>query len=108
MNYMPKKIKLNPQCINNEKEIALSATGWILPCCWCDNSTEDLNEFRALGFFDSDLKLENSNSLNEILTSDCWTNFYSILNNRADFAPRVCKSFCGVNYLPSKFVVEEK
>ena len=55
-------MKLNPQCINDKKQITLSATGWVLPCCWCDNSTKDLNQFKALGFLDSDLKLENVNS----------------------------------------------
>jgi len=100
---MLKKIKLNPQCINNKKQITLSATGWVLPCCWCDNSTEDLNEFKALGFLDSDLKLENANSLNEILTSDCWTNFYSLLDKDIKSAPKVCKSFCGIDYIAQKF-----
>ena len=96
-------MKLNPQCINDKKQITLSATGWVLPCCWCDNSTKDLNQYKALGFLDSDLKLENVNSLDEILTSDRWTNFYSLLDENAESAPRVCKSFCGVDYKAQKF-----
>ena len=28
--------KVNPKCLY-KKELAYTATGYLLPCCWCDN-----------------------------------------------------------------------
>ena len=34
-------MKLYPKCMPDNKAPALSATGYFLPCCWCDGSKLD-------------------------------------------------------------------
>ena len=42
----------------NRKGIAYCSDGFLLPCCWCD--TIGNGDFRARGFKDDKMKLENN------------------------------------------------
>jgi|TARA_B100000035_G_scaffold291292_1_gene279052 hypothetical protein len=78
----------------NRKGIAYCSDGFLLPCCWCD--TIGNGDFRARGFKDDKMKLEN-NEVSEIISSDVWKQFmYSILHE-PDHAPFVCIKKCGVH-----------
>jgi len=77
------------------KGIAYCSDGFILPCCWCDQL--EGKTFENLGFKDDKLKLENNESVDDVITSDVWKRFmYSILHE-PDRAPNVCRRKCGVH-----------
>jgi len=77
------------------KGIAYCSDGFLLPCCWCDELKS--KSFENLGFKDDKLKLENNESVDDVITSDVWKRFmYSILHE-PDRAPNVCRRKCGVH-----------
>ena len=102
---------INPQCVSfsyNEngkkiykspygwcKGIAYCADGFLLPCCWCDQ-TNLYEDFKNLGFYDESLKLENNDSIEDILLSETWKNFIHVILSTPHLAPRVCKKKCGI------------
>lgn len=62
--------------------------GFLTPCCWADgpNEEEDWKEF-----YSEELNVSN-NSIDEILTSDVWVNFFHNLSNGKK--KRVCGIYC--------------
>lgn len=85
---------------NNKKEngyirgIAYTSQGYMLPCCWLDNpSVRD--ELEKLGFYDETLKVENNETIDNIIYSDAWSNFIYIINHDPNKAPNKCKRMCG-------------
>lgn len=102
-------IKIYPKCHpyweNDEKpfspkikNITYTARGYLLPCCWCDDV--DNSEFKKLGFFDDNIKLENVNSVNDVLKSEQWVKFHKMILRKPEQAPKVCKERC--SSVPSK------
>lgn len=84
-------MKLHPKCIDNNKPPALSATGYMLPCCWCD--TADFRGFESL--MKDHLHLDNVNDVrNEIILSEEWDNFFYTLIENPKAAPSVCRRKC--------------
>lgn len=90
---------LKPKCHNlkNARGIAYVSSGHLLPCCWCDtNMRKSKDYFTLAGFFDEELKLENNNTVEDILISDVWTDFHRGLIENPEDAPLCCKSKCTV------------
>jgi len=84
--------KLNPKCFKNWAT-AYTATGYLVPCCYCDNP-ETMNDSNFKKLLDAS-KVEESNSIEDILLSDEWSNFRD--NLKKDIAPNVCFRYCGQN-----------
>ncbi len=85
---------LKPKC-HNGKGIAYVSTGHLLPCCWCDTiHPKAKQQFIDLGFFYEDLKLENNDTIEDILLSDVWIDFHKMLYERSEDAPYICKKKC--------------
>ena len=88
-------MKLYPECFDIKerrekhsasKEFGMSNDGYLLPCCWADGESWKRPEnghghkcdyVHAL--HDEELKIENNESIEEILLSDQWINFYQAL-----------------------------
>lgn len=86
---------LKPKC-HTGKGIAYVSSGHLLPCCWCDTiHPQAKKQFVDLGFFFEDLKLENNDTVEDILVSDVWTDFHKTLLETPENAPYVCKKKCG-------------
>lgn len=83
--------KIYPKCLEKDAEYGNTARGFILPCCWLD--TPDLFDGDAAFLVKEKFKLDNVDSVDEILESDEWTQFYSDLRN--DIGPKQCHSTCG-------------
>jgi len=81
--------------------IAYTATGHLLPCCWMDHYNHN-PESKVDQFITDELKVENNNSIEDIITSDTWTNFHKGLIDDPDNAPKMCKNMCTHN--PTKHV----
>lgn len=88
--------KLIPKCIESNKSFGHSAGGWLLPCCWLDPNQEVLktNDVNINALFTDDLKLENVDSIEEILFSDAWLNFNEVLLGPYENVPKICKLNC--------------
>ncbi len=95
-------IKIDPRCRKghqNYKMPTYSATGYIVPCSYSDN--QDINEFAIL--LKEHLKVSNVTDVErDILNSKEWKEFYNILETDPTNAPKICKFYCGSNWLPKK------
>jgi|TARA_Y100000389_G_scaffold191534_1_gene217861 hypothetical protein len=88
--------KIYPRCEkgSNGKDYALSAKGYLLPCCWCDTITVDKDP-QLKKLFNKKLHIDNNDSVEEILLSDEWLDFKRSITKDYDEAPDVCKRYCG-------------
>lgn len=90
---------LKPKCMPGSKistGIYYNSEGFLLPCCWLDmiNKTS-VDELKALGMYDEELKLSNNNKVEDIINSDQWKNFRKILKHNPQCALQRCKDMCG-------------
>lgn len=83
--------KIYPKCINGEQSLAISATGYLLPCCWWDKP----NILEISNLFKEKFKIENVESIEQILKSAEWINFYS--NLKSGTGPKICQVYCSKN-----------
>jgi hypothetical protein len=84
-------IKLDPKCFK-DLPMALTNEGHLVPCCYCDDHTNmnDL-EFKELLRVS---KLNDHNSIDEIVNSPEWKRFEERLRNHQ--GPPVCIQTCRV------------
>ena len=99
-------IELYPRCVraknqHRENGDAISSTprflayvnsDYVLPCCWVDGN-EHADQIPTL--LKEKLKLSNNESIEDIITSDEWVDFFSTLINEPNRAPDVCYRYCG-------------
>lgn len=70
----------HPKCVYDGKQHGHSSMGFICPCCYLDPLFDNghvCNLQRAL--FTEDLKICNNDSIDDILSSEAWTNFYKAI-----------------------------
>ena len=94
--YQSKKLKNNfkPKCLLTDRDLSFSSTGHILPCCWLNVSMKE-NQIDKL--FSKKLHIDN-NTIQEIVDSDEWKNFFNKLeNNPIESLPDTCKDYCKVD-----------
>ena len=77
------------------KGIAYLANGLLMPCCWCDQPVF-YSEFEERGMRDEKLKLENNESVDDILESDPWKNFIHTILHDPQNATSLCQKRCGI------------
>ena len=75
--------------------IAYTGTGHLLPCCWCDDVNN--KEIYEMGLLDDSMKLENFDSVKDVLISKPWVQFHKTLLIKPEHAPRVCKTKCSLS-----------
>ena len=90
-NFQPKCIKPNTDAVG--RDIAVSATGFILPCCWLDRPDSEIDE-KAATLFNDKLHIDNNESIEDILMSDTWLEFYDMLEHQPNEAPKHCHKKC--------------
>ena len=92
-----KKIKANtlkPKCLLTDRDLSYSVTGHILPCCWVNTS---FNDRHIKSLLKDKLKIENNNSIEEILDKKEFKEFINVLENNSDKnLPSICKKYCSV------------
>ena len=71
--------------------VAYSIYGFLLPCCWCDQH-DQLPDFKKLGFLDDNLRVDNNN-IEDIVLSDTWKKFRKQLSDNED-VPWICQYKC--------------
>jgi len=92
-NGIKSDITMKPMCFKGDMNLAVDNRGRLLPCCHCDtrNMTGD-KEWRKLL---EKSKIEDYNTLEEIIDSEAWKAFYkSLQHNRG---PVACWDTCRSN-----------
>ena len=102
--------KWNPKCLDptNNESFGSTSTGYIVPCCHCDvnSSRRNPNDVLLNNLYDISLKIENNDSIDDIIISDHWKAFYDAIDSGPENAPLICKRICfretPINELKSK------
>ena len=79
--------------VKGPKEITYSSRGFLLPCCWCDKAIHE-EQLSQYGLFNEELKLENNDSVEDVLTSDIWRSFFKMLEDSDSIKPDTCIEKC--------------
>ena len=82
---------INPKCLD-KKALAYTATGYMLPCCWCDNPVGWV-EPQIKRLRQEHLKVKNNDNIKDIITSEEWLYFFDELKTKP---AKACQSFCSV------------
>ena len=74
--------ELNPKCLTEKQDaFGLTNRGELIPCCWADTQSND--EYEPFWQLTQVSKIEDFNSIEEILEQDEWKNFYKdLMNNK--------------------------
>lgn len=83
--------KLDPKCLNNKQAaFAMTNQGELIPCCWLDTQEqrdeEDYQEFLKSS------RIDDYDTIEEILLTDAWMEFYKNLKNGIGF--KKCHKIC--------------
>ena len=80
-----------PQCLSKENatDVGHSPLGFLTPCCYtCVNSPEKHKGISQL--YAEHLKIDNVDSVEEIIFSEEWLEFFDMLENRTEDCPDIC------------------
>ena len=95
MNDLKTKLDLKPKC-KNSKPWSFTSKGFLLPCCWCDKRAPKVEKAEGWDKFQSpDLHIDNVESVEEIISSKVWQEFWRFLEEEPENAPMTCKKYCG-------------
>lgn len=84
-----------PKCLRNKRTRALSADGYILPCCWID--VEENRRHPVYNrFFKTNLHIDTIKDVEDIENSSEWQQFF-IMVEMDDESLDVCKTMCSNN-----------
>jgi hypothetical protein len=96
-------MKLYPRCLREEKPVAFSATGYFVPCCWCDNANlfRDFKEITQEKFH-----ISNIDSPDDVFESDEWKQLIDTIKNDGSNAPKVCRKKCSSRWSSKEVIVK--
>ena len=83
----------NTQCLGH------SAEGYLTPCCWLGMRSPRLGIAEDI-FFQDKLKISNNDSIFDIIYSKEWIDFFNLLLETPEKAPKICYAKCGTNAEP--------
>ena len=90
-NFQPKC--LGPEGRNLGRSIAVSATGFVLPCCWLDKPSSPMDE-KVKTLFDESLHIDNNDAIEDIIMSDPWQKFMRELVEIPEESSPICLEMC--------------
>ena len=100
--------KLFPRCIEGKnashlgtKDVALSATGYFVPCCWCDNKNL-FRDFSAI--LKEKFHISNIDSPDDVFKSEEWKKLMYTIENDGANAPKVCQLKCGFQWEQKRII----
>ena len=101
---MTDKKKFTPKCLYGTRAAGFTATGFLVPCCWVD-CLEGWNDEQLKKFYDKKLHIDN-NEVEEIFESETWTDWFDMLKNNPENAPKLCKKYCTIEL--DKYVTRKR
>jgi len=87
---------LRPRCIHDGQCLGHSAQGYITPCCHMD-SHDRSRDYAYDIFYQEKFNINNNKDIKSITQSKEWIDFYTMLQERPEDAPPICKKICGNN-----------
>ena len=105
------KRKLIPKCRigKSTKAYGHCSTGYLLPCCWTDKRNKNQEKMEGWDKFKQPhLHFDNVESIEEILDSEVWQDFFDMLDNHPEDAPWTCKKYCSFEHNIANEVNYEK
>ena len=100
-----------PKCIHGGRDIALSARGYLVPCCWLDRPDGSENFYqdtKVQKFYQKELHLDNNKSVDSIIKSETWQTFFNDLIERPETSSPICLKMCTVEGNPNRKQYYEK
>ena len=90
---------LKPKCLIPDEEgdiqcLGHSAQGYLTPCCWLAANPRGIAQDI---FYQEKMKICNNDSINDIIQSKEWLDFYTLLQEEPDKAPKVCYKMCSTD-----------
>ena len=85
------KKKLKPKCIQGHQNPALTATGYILPCCWIDND-DNWKEPEVKKLMTK--KISDVENVEDIVKGKEWNHFMNLLKTEGVGIPKACWQKC--------------
>jgi hypothetical protein len=104
-------MKIFPRCLRRdeeftpEKSVAFTASGYLVPCCWCDNRQlfEDFASITQEKFH-----ISNISSPEEVLESEEWITLMNTIQNDPSNAPYVCKRKCSSESIYKQVIISTR
>mgnify|MGYP001159807799 FL=1 len=93
-NFQPKC--LGPEGRNLGRSIAVSATGFVLPCCWLDRPSSPMDE-KVKTLFDKSLHIDNNDTIEDIISAEPWQKFMRELIEKPEESSSICLEMCTGN-----------
>ena len=100
-------IVLKPKCINSENPddaqcLGHSAQGYLTPCCFIDSRPLSRGIAQDI-FYQEKFKISNVKNIKEITQSKEWVEFYTMLQEHPEQAPRTCWKVCNEDSVGDKY-----
>lgn len=96
-------MKIFPKCVHEGRRVAFSATGYFVPCCWCD----DLNLFVDFKQITQDkFHISNIKSPSDVFYSEEWKDLLHTIENDGKNAPAVCQEKCGREWIHKDIIAK--
>tara|TARA_S200002703_G_scaffold87984_1_gene75937 strand:- start:37 stop:327 length:291 start_codon:yes stop_codon:yes gene_type:complete len=92
---------IDPKCLKGTTSFGHDTRGFIMPCCWCAVMMTGDEGLKSLS--QDHLKLSNVDSVEQIINSEEWNEFFRILKEQPEDAPQVCKHLCKLGYESKKY-----
>ena len=94
---------LKPKCLIPDEGgdiqcLGHSAQGYLTPCCWIDSYPKNRGIAQDI-FYQEKMKISNNDSINDIIQSKEWLDFYTLLQEEPDKAPEICHVHCSTDSL---------
>lgn len=92
---------IDPKCLDGRIPMFYSATGYMLPCCYCEKSLRpEVNDERIMKLLVK--KVSELDSIQELLETDEWKEFYDKLLTDP---PKVCRDHCKKGFGKTRTVI---
>ena len=91
-NFQPKC--LGPEGANVGRSIAVTATGFVLPCCWLDQAYDVNKHEKVRPLFDDKLHIDNNDTIDDIIYSEPWQTFMRDLIEKPEKSAPICFRKC--------------
>lgn len=84
-----------PKCLKTKRELAWNNKGRVLPCCWLNTRYRTkYNEPIIKTLFNDSLDMDNNDTVEDVINSKEWTEFFNILKTPTAEKPKKCLEMC--------------
>ena len=83
-----------PKCHGTKRSVAVSATGFVLPCCWLDQAYDVNKHEKVRPLFDDKLHIDNNDTIDDIIYSEPWQTSMRDLIEKPEKSAPICFRKC--------------